>query len=164
MLPTSTAAIPDGAMIDNYGRVSDPTPLKSGDAKDPNLTTSSSSSAITFNPPCTNSMEDWMRQIREELRAIKLSQEEAHKETKDQISQLNTSLTHLSPKLSLVDQRVSDLEDSGHQSGLTIPRIQTELEELQMKLKKKNFPLKWPINLGETKTMIINSNKKRTQS
>ncbi|KAJ1165683.1 hypothetical protein NDU88_006100 [Pleurodeles waltl] len=81
MLPTCTATIPGSAMIDNYGLVSDLIPSKGGAAKDPNRAISSSSSAITLNPPCTNSIEDWMRQILEELQAIKLSQEEAHKET-----------------------------------------------------------------------------------
>ncbi|KAJ1152166.1 hypothetical protein NDU88_004943 [Pleurodeles waltl] len=52
-----------------------------------------------------------MGQIPVELRAIKLSQEEAPKETKDQLSQLNTHLIHLSTRVSQVEQRISDLED-----------------------------------------------------
>ncbi|KAJ1190721.1 hypothetical protein NDU88_000043 [Pleurodeles waltl] len=134
MLPSPVATTPGCTTIDNLGSVSDPVFSKAGAAKDLNPATSSFSCDITFNPPCTSSVEDWMRQIFVELRAIKLSQEEAHKETKDQLSQLNTHLTHLSARLSLVEKRVSDLEDLGNQSGSTIPQIQSELEELQMKL------------------------------
>ncbi|KAJ1202941.1 hypothetical protein NDU88_006736 [Pleurodeles waltl] len=83
--------------------------------------------------PRTFSMEQWMGQILEELRAIKLSQEVAHKETKDQLSQLNTHFTHLSTRLTQVDQRISDLEDVANQTETTIPQIQSELEELQIK-------------------------------
>ncbi|KAJ1113060.1 hypothetical protein NDU88_001319 [Pleurodeles waltl] len=83
--------------------------------------------------PRTFSMEEWMGQILEELRTIKLSQYVAHKKTKDQLSQLNTHFTHLSTRLTQVEQRVSDLEDVANQTEMTIPRIQSELEELQIK-------------------------------
>ncbi|KAJ1189038.1 hypothetical protein NDU88_005790 [Pleurodeles waltl] len=66
--------------------------------------------------------------------SIKLSQEVAHKETKDQLSQLNTHLTRLSTRLTQVEQRVSDFEDAGSQAESTIPQIQSELEDLQFKL------------------------------
>ncbi|KAJ1210768.1 hypothetical protein NDU88_006130 [Pleurodeles waltl] len=97
-------------------------------------TSSSSNRSLTFKPSLTCTMEEWMGQILEELRAIKLSQEVAHKETKDQLSQLNTHFTHPSTRLTQVQQRVSDLEDLGNQSESTIPRIQSELEELQIRL------------------------------
>ncbi|KAJ1130176.1 hypothetical protein NDU88_008532 [Pleurodeles waltl] len=62
--------------------------------------------AIAISP-----MEGMMGQILEELQAIKLSHEEACKETKDQFSQLNAHLTLLSAGVVQTEQRVSDLAD-----------------------------------------------------
>ncbi|KAJ1090607.1 hypothetical protein NDU88_003737 [Pleurodeles waltl] len=125
------------AILDNSGPIPDlPSPIVEA-CRDPLPSTPSSSPSScspTFKPSHTCSMEEWMGQILEELREIKLSQEVAHKETKDQLSQLNTYLTHFSTRLTQVEQRVSDLEDLGNQSESTIPRIQSELEELQIKL------------------------------
>ncbi|KAJ1198044.1 hypothetical protein NDU88_001888 [Pleurodeles waltl] len=77
-----------------------------------------------------------MGQILVELRAIKLLQEETRRETKDQLSQLNTHLTHLSSRVSQREQRVSNLEDVEHRTKSTTSRIQSELEDLQLKLDK----------------------------
>ncbi|KAJ1104254.1 hypothetical protein NDU88_001666 [Pleurodeles waltl] len=77
---------------------------------------SPSNHSSTCKVPVTFSTEEWMRQVLEELRAIKISQEVAHKVTKGQLSQLNTHLTHLSTRLTQVEQRVSDLEDTGRQA------------------------------------------------
>ncbi|KAJ1124009.1 hypothetical protein NDU88_002473 [Pleurodeles waltl] len=79
-------------------------------------------------------MEEWMGHILVELRALKLSQEEARKETKDLLHQLNTHLIHLSTRVSQVEQRISDLEDAGNQAESAVSRIQSEPAELQLKL------------------------------
>ncbi|KAJ1206887.1 hypothetical protein NDU88_002280 [Pleurodeles waltl] len=77
-------------------------------------------------------MEGMMGQILEETRAIKLSHEEARKETKDQFNQLNAHLTLLSALVAQTEQRVSDLENCKKQS--VIFRVESELEELHFKL------------------------------
>ncbi|KAJ1142096.1 hypothetical protein NDU88_008423 [Pleurodeles waltl] len=82
----------------------------------------------------TSTMEELMGQILAELRANKLSQEETHRKTKDQLTQLNTHLTLLSSRVSQVEQRVSDLEDVEKQAESATSRIQSELEDLQLKL------------------------------
>ncbi|KAJ1098449.1 hypothetical protein NDU88_003560 [Pleurodeles waltl] len=84
----------------------------------------------------TATMEELMGQILVELRAIKVSQEETHKETKEQLNQLNTHLTLLSTRVSQVEQRVSDLEDTNNQVATRTSRVQSELEDLQNKLDK----------------------------
>ncbi|KAJ1179723.1 hypothetical protein NDU88_004957 [Pleurodeles waltl] len=53
----------------------------------------------------TATMEELMGQILVELRAIKILQEETRRETKEQLSQLNTHLTLLSMRVSQVEQR-----------------------------------------------------------
>ncbi|KAJ1131563.1 hypothetical protein NDU88_009898 [Pleurodeles waltl] len=73
-------------------------------------------------------------QILVELRAIKVSQEETRRETKEQLDQLNTHLKLLSTRVSQVEQRVSDLEDTNNQVEATTSRVQSELEDLQNKL------------------------------
>ncbi|KAJ1210747.1 hypothetical protein NDU88_006109 [Pleurodeles waltl] len=82
----------------------------------------------------TATMEELMGQILVELRAIKVSQEETRRETKEQLNQLNTHLTLLSTRVSQVEQRVSDLEDTNNQVETTTSRVQFELEYLQNKL------------------------------
>ncbi|KAJ1171741.1 hypothetical protein NDU88_003599 [Pleurodeles waltl] len=79
-------------------------------------------------------MKSMMCQIIEELRAIKLSQEEERKETKYQLSQLNAHLTYLYTQVSQAEQRVSDLEDGKKQQESAISQVQSELEEVQFKL------------------------------
>ncbi|KAJ1202385.1 hypothetical protein NDU88_006185 [Pleurodeles waltl] len=79
-------------------------------------------------------MEELMGQILVELRAVKLSQEETHRETKNQLTHLNTHLTLLSTRVSKVEQRVSDLEDVENQVQSTTSRIQSELEDIQLEL------------------------------
>ncbi|KAJ1187482.1 hypothetical protein NDU88_004258 [Pleurodeles waltl] len=79
-------------------------------------------------------MEELMGQILVELRAIKVSQEETCRETKELLDQLNTHLTLLSTRVSQVEQRVSDLEDTNNQVEVTTSRVQSELEDLQNKL------------------------------
>ncbi|KAJ1157086.1 hypothetical protein NDU88_009801 [Pleurodeles waltl] len=79
-------------------------------------------------------MEGMMGQILEELWAIKQYQEEVRKDTKDQLSQLNTHLIHLSTRVSQAEHRVSDLEDGKKQQESVTSQIQSELEELQFKL------------------------------
>ncbi|KAJ1089012.1 hypothetical protein NDU88_002165 [Pleurodeles waltl] len=85
--------------------------------------------AIAISP-----MEGMMGQILEEPLAIKLSHEEARKETKDQFSQLNTHLTLLSAWVAQIEQRVSDLEDAKKQQESVISRVQSDLEDLHFKL------------------------------
>ncbi|KAJ1203731.1 hypothetical protein NDU88_007512 [Pleurodeles waltl] len=135
--PISPATTTANAVVDNYG----PTPdlvlpiVEAGRDSIPNIHSSSPSSRTsTFKPSLNRSTEEWIGQILEGLWAIKQSQEAAHKEAKDQLSQLNTHFTHLSTRLTQVKQTVSNLEDLGSQSELTIQRIQSELEELQIKL------------------------------
>ncbi|KAJ1192469.1 hypothetical protein NDU88_001776 [Pleurodeles waltl] len=82
----------------------------------------------------TATMEELMGHILVELRAIKASQEETCRETKDQLNQLNTHLPLLSTRVSQVEQRVSDLEDTKNQVEMTTSRVQSELEDLQFKL------------------------------
>ncbi|KAJ1119433.1 hypothetical protein NDU88_007619 [Pleurodeles waltl] len=82
----------------------------------------------------TATMEELMGQILVELRAIKVSQEETRRETKDQLNQLNTHLTLLSTRVSQVEQRVSDLEDTKNQMEKTTSRVQSKVEDLQIKL------------------------------
>ncbi|KAJ1128541.1 hypothetical protein NDU88_006919 [Pleurodeles waltl] len=81
-------------------------------------------------------MEELMGQILIELRAIKVLQEETHRETKEQLSQLNTRLTLLSTRVSQVEQRVSDLEDTNNEVETAASWIQSELEDLQNKLEE----------------------------
>ncbi|KAJ1141577.1 hypothetical protein NDU88_007905 [Pleurodeles waltl] len=81
-------------------------------------------------------MEELMGQILAELQAINVSQEETHRDTKEQLNQLNTHLTLLSTRLSQVEQRVSDLEDTNNQVEMTTSRVQSELEDLQNKLEE----------------------------
>ncbi|KAJ1107679.1 hypothetical protein NDU88_005069 [Pleurodeles waltl] len=72
----------------------------------------------------SSTMEKLMGQILVELRAIELSQEEARRETKDQLTQLNTQLTLFSSRVSQVELRVSDLdlEDAGTRRESTTSR------------------------------------------
>ncbi|KAJ1104617.1 hypothetical protein NDU88_002027 [Pleurodeles waltl] len=84
----------------------------------------------------TATMEELMGQILVELRAIKVSQEESCRETKEQLNQRNTHLTLLSTRVSQVEQRVSDLEDTNNQVETTTSRVQSELEDLQNKLEE----------------------------
>ncbi|KAJ1214549.1 hypothetical protein NDU88_002167 [Pleurodeles waltl] len=79
-------------------------------------------------------IEGMMGQILKELRAIKLSQEKARKETKNQLSRLNAHLTHLSTQVSQAERRVSDLKVVKKQEESAISQVQSELEELQFKL------------------------------
>ncbi|KAJ1154238.1 hypothetical protein NDU88_006992 [Pleurodeles waltl] len=118
--------------VDNYGPVSVPGVTIAGNdiERNPAPCISSSNSAPASNLFQASSMEEWMGQILLELLAIKLSQEVAHKETKDQLNQLNTHFAQLSTRISQFEQRVSDLEDLRKQSGTAIARIQSELEEL----------------------------------
>ncbi|KAJ1197153.1 hypothetical protein NDU88_001015 [Pleurodeles waltl] len=81
-------------------------------------------------------MEGTMGQILEELRAIEVSQEEARKETKDQLSQVNVHLIHLSTRVSQAEQRISGLEDPKKQQESATSQIQLELEELQFELEE----------------------------
>ncbi|KAJ1214657.1 hypothetical protein NDU88_002275 [Pleurodeles waltl] len=81
-------------------------------------------------------MEELMGQVSAEHQAIKLSQEETRRETKGQLTQLNTHLTLLSSRVLQVEQRVSDLEDMENQAESTTSRIQSELEDIQLKLDK----------------------------
>ncbi|KAJ1178955.1 hypothetical protein NDU88_004194 [Pleurodeles waltl] len=78
--------------------------------------------------------EELVGQILVELRAIKVLQEETRRETKEQLSQLNTHLTLLSTRVSQVEQRISDLEDTNNQVETATSRVQSELEDLQNKL------------------------------
>ncbi|KAJ1194537.1 hypothetical protein NDU88_003825 [Pleurodeles waltl] len=106
----------------------------------PQIPCSSSSTLVPASSVCRVTdiplMEKLMGQILEELLAIKLSQEEARRETKDKVSQLNTHLTHLSTQASQGEQRVSDLEYAEKQLESVSSQIQWELEELQLKLDK----------------------------
>ncbi|KAJ1139398.1 hypothetical protein NDU88_005771 [Pleurodeles waltl] len=81
-------------------------------------------------------MEELMGQILVELRAIKILQEETRRETKEQLSQLNTHLTLLSTRVSQVEKRVSDLEDTSNQVETATSQVQYELEDLQNKLEE----------------------------
>ncbi|KAJ1161999.1 hypothetical protein NDU88_002479 [Pleurodeles waltl] len=81
-----------------------------------------------------SSMEVMLGQIVEELQAIKVSQEEARKETKVQLSQINFNRIHLSTRVSQAKQRVSDLEETNKQQESATSQIQSELEVLQFKL------------------------------
>ncbi|KAJ1170356.1 hypothetical protein NDU88_002233 [Pleurodeles waltl] len=79
-------------------------------------------------------MEGMLSQILEELRAIKVSQVEACKETNKHFNQLNANLIHLSTQVSQAEQRISDLEDAKKQQKSATSQIQSELEEQQFKL------------------------------
>ncbi|KAJ1124467.1 hypothetical protein NDU88_002928 [Pleurodeles waltl] len=119
-------------------RIFDPT------SASPESTTMNVTSSSLYNPlilvstaGATNgaaTMEELMARILVELRAIKLSQEETRRETKDQLNQINTHLTLLSTRVLQVEQRVSDIEDAENQVETSTSRIQSELEDLQTKL------------------------------
>ncbi|KAJ1190426.1 hypothetical protein NDU88_007164 [Pleurodeles waltl] len=82
----------------------------------------------------TATLEELMGQILVVIPAIIVSQEETRRETKEQLSQLNTHLILLSTRVSQLEQRVSDLEDTNNQVETTTSRVQSELEDLQNKL------------------------------
>ncbi|KAJ1200863.1 hypothetical protein NDU88_004684 [Pleurodeles waltl] len=75
-----------------------------------------------------------LTQILGELHAMKVSQEEANRKIDYQLGQLNTNLAQLSAGASQAKQRVSDWEDAETRHGSAIAQMQTELEELQLKL------------------------------
>ncbi|KAJ1160516.1 hypothetical protein NDU88_001018 [Pleurodeles waltl] len=81
-----------------------------------------------------SSMEGMLSHTLEELRAMKVSQKEAHRKTNEQLSQLNANLIHLSIWVSQAEQRISDLEDVQNRQESVTSQIQTELQELQFKL------------------------------
>ncbi|KAJ1202294.1 hypothetical protein NDU88_006094 [Pleurodeles waltl] len=92
----------------------------------------STSSKTLENPP----VEDMLNHILKKLPDLKISQEEAHIRTNEQLAQINASMLHLSSHLFQAEQRVSDLEDAKSKRETGTSQIQVELEEIQLKRDK----------------------------
>ncbi|KAJ1155128.1 hypothetical protein NDU88_007863 [Pleurodeles waltl] len=77
------------------------------------------------------SVEVLLHQILGEMREIKISQEEAHRKTSEQLTELNSNIQTLNTWMSQTELGISDLEDFKEKVDPATLKLQTELTEIQ---------------------------------